>query len=406
MNTREFIRKSQFPVLLALGTYPLVATLLMFIAPELLRYGWLFPGVYAAVSIIMLLLPGKLRIPMCLCGGLLLMLICKMFAQEHIVLLISALYAAMLLWSLRLPGWEPQKELSTGWMCACFVIGLVGCFFAWLEVDFAPAAWGIRFSFLGFVLLAMLSRNRSSLNLAVGDTRSFTAPMRRKNLLLTVGMFGIALAVAVIPSLFDLVTACLRWIVRLVTMLQNMLEKPVETTQQTLEQSTTEVLSTAENWQDVLLEGVEIHRTSEQTLAIMTAIALVVTIPVLSIALFRLGKWLVKCVNHLIILFEQAANAQQADYIDEITDTREDARHARSIRKKQRKPMTWLRNMTPAERIRYRYRRLLTQHPEWKTYDTARENLPEEAARLYERARYSEHPVTMEDVERFRNETK
>ena len=408
MNIREFIRKSQFPILLALGTYPMVAVLLMFIAPELLHYGWLFPGAYAALSIVMLVLPGKPRILLCVCGALLLTLPCGLLLQgkgRDVTLLIGVLYAALLFWSLYLPGWESQTELSAGWLCSCFAIGLIGCFFAWFDPHFKPAAWGIRFSFLGFVLLAMLSMNRGSLNLAVGDTRSFTAPMRRKNLLLTVGMFGIALALAAIPWLYDLLETGFGWIVRLITILQNMLTQPEETTEQTL-METTMIPTSAENWRDVLLEGMQTQRASEQTLAIMTAVVLVVVIPALSFALYRLGKWLVKKLHRLIVLVEQAANTQQADFVDEITDTREDTRRERVRDKKRRNPMPWLRNMTPAERIRYRYRRLLTKHPEWKDHETARENLPEEAAQLYERARYSDHPITVGDADRFQNETK
>jgi len=40
-------------------------------------------------------------------------------------------------------------------------------------------------------------------------------------------------------------------------------------------------------------------------------------------------------------------------------------------------------------------------HPEWSDGSTARENLPEEAAAVYERARYSEHPVSPEEAARF-----
>lgn len=408
MNIREFIRKSQFPILLALGTYPLTAVLLMFIAPELLHYGWLFPGAYAALSIVMLVLPGKPRILLCVCGALLLTLPCGLLLQgkgQDVTLLIGGLYAALLFWSLYLPGWESQTELPAGWLCSCFAIGLIGCFFARFGVDFEPAAWGIRFSFLGFVLLAMLSLNRGSLNLAVGDTRSFTASMRRKNLLLTVGMFGIALALAAIPWLYDLLAAGFGWIVRLISTLQNVLTRPEETTEQTLVE-TTMTSPSVEDWWDVLLEGKETQRASEQTLTIMTAVVLVVVIPALSFALYRLGKWLVKKIHRLIVLIEQAANTQQVDFVDEITDTREDSRRERVREKKHRNPMPWLRNMTPAERIRYRYRRLRTKHPEWKDYETARENLPEEVAELYERARYSDHPVTVGDADRFQNETK
>jgi hypothetical protein len=106
-----------------------------------------------------------------------------------------------------------------------------------------------------------------------------------------------------------------------------------------------------------------------------------------------LGKWL-----------ETASSTQHDDYIDEISDTRDDATVA--VRKKRRDPILPPRNMTPNQKIRYRYKRLLIKHPEWKQYYTARENLPEEAAKLYERARYSTHPITGEEAEQFQSKTK
>ena len=56
------------------------------------------------------------------------------------------------------------------------------------------------------------------------------------------------------------------------------------------------------------------------------------------------------------------------------------------------------------------YARLLRKKPQWTSSSTARENLPENAAALYERARYSEHPISSEDADSFvreiRNEKK
>ena len=64
------------------------------------------------------------------------------------------------------------------------------------------------------------------------------------------------------------------------------------------------------------------------------------------------------------------------------------------------------RAMTPAQRIRYRYQRLLYKHPNWDQGSTARENLPTVAAAVYEQARYSSHPVTQEDAALFVSKTK
>ena len=62
--------------------------------------------------------------------------------------------------------------------------------------------------------------------------------------------------------------------------------------------------------------------------------------------------------------------------------------------------------MSPGERIRDRYLRLLRKHPDWTAHTTARENIPEELATLYERARYSAHNPTEGEAEQFRSGTK
>lgn len=401
MNIREFMRKSQFPILLALGTYPLDAVALAFFAPKLLPYAWVMPAVYAVLAIIMLVLPAKPRILLSICGALLMILPCALFLTDlvrNITLTIAAAYAGMLFWSLFMPGWDSRTELSVGWLSLCLFAGLIGCFFAMLAVPLEPYAWGIRLSFLGFVLLAMLSLNRGSLNLAMRESRGFTASMLRKNLLLTVSMFAIALIIALIPALGELVRLCIIGILRLILALQNLGAE--ETTG-----DTTAPPASVEDWQSAVLDGMEIQQTSAQTFAIMTALVLVVLIPGLIFLLYRLGKLMITGLHRLVQLFDKAAHTQQADFFDEITDTREDT-HRAAAGKKMRPRLVWPRSMTPTEQIRYRYRRLLARHPEWKRHDTARETLPEEAAKLYERARYSDHPITAADANRFQNETK
>ena len=96
------------------------------------------------------------------------------------------------------------------------------------------------------------------------------------------------------------------------------------------------------------------------------------------------------------------------DYEDEITDTRDDGERerVRSRRRNRRAAVAEDKNMSPGERIRRRYLRLLYKHPEWSLGATAREKLPADAAPLYEQARYSDHPLTEEDAARFATEIK
>ena len=101
---------------------------------------------------------------------------------------------------------------------------------------------------------------------------------------------------------------------------------------------------------------------------------------------------------------------EDEDFSDEITRTRgKRLKKSKEMQEpqenKERLPM-FSGRMTPVQKIRYRYRQLSRKHPEWTVQSTARENLQERAAGLYELARYSNHPVQEADAESFKKETK
>ncbi len=410
MNIREFFRKSQFPILIGLGTYPVAACAAAYFALDLLSLAWIFPVVYAALAILALLLPTKPRWILGVFGVVLLVAPCVLYLPITVMgtaLVIAVMYSVLLFWSLQFSAWEPSRELGAGSIGIGLAINLVSYVLTFFEPGLAPAALQIKAALFFFVLLAMLSMNRGSLNLASGESRGFTAVMRRKNLFLTMGMFGIALLFALIPSLSKLVAAIFAWITQLIAWLRNMLASmvPEETTVETTV-AVTIAPTVAEGWMDAVLDGKEVYRHSESVNVMMTAIVLVVMIPVSLAVLYGISKLLVHGVRRLAALISRAANAQTEDFVDEITDTRENARYARSSEKRPHRRVQVLGKMPPAERIRYHYRRLLSKHPQWQDHHTARENLAEEAAVLYERARYSDHPVTDLDAERFQKETK
>ena len=100
-------------------------------------------------------------------------------------------------------------------------------------------------------------------------------------------------------------------------------------------------------------------------------------------------------------------HAVSEDYIDVITDTRDEDDQNVSREKKQKKlSASEVRKLTPAGRVRYRYWQLMRKHPEWAKGSTARENLNVAAANVYERVRYSNYAVEEEDALKFAEETK
>jgi hypothetical protein len=89
--------------------------------------------------------------------------------------------------------------------------------------------------------------------------------------------------------------------------------------------------------------------------------------------------------------------------VDEVTNTRDEGSEEK-LQRRRRNPKLSAREertLPPAERIRYRYRRILSKHPDWVPGTTARESLPEELARVYEKARYSGFEMTEEEAAAF-----
>jgi hypothetical protein len=138
----------------------------------------------------------------------------------------------------------------------------------------------------------------------------------------------------------------------------------------------------------------------EKMMAACGAVISVVMVVMLFARIFRIlrGK-----LQELIVSLGKFAASASEDYIDEVTDTREDvsAEQLEKKRRPARMPLREPRNLEPVEKIRFRYRKLLLKHPEWDPGATARETLAEDAARLYERARYSGRPVTEAEAEGF-----
>jgi len=119
------------------------------------------------------------------------------------------------------------------------------------------------------------------------------------------------------------------------------------------------------------------------------------------------GK-IARLLRSLLARMRAYLSAVSEDYVDEVTDTRENGSQRASVLASLRERMAFVneRRLPPAERIRYRYRRLLKRHPDWHASRTARESLPGDPAQRYERARYSGQEIAPEEAERFAQETK
>ncbi len=403
MKLSEWFRKSQFPLMLALGTYGAMTCVAGYLYPRLLGYAWVLPGVYMLLSWLGLILPGKGRVLLGIVGVPVLFLPVVFLRGEILLpsLIVGILYGVLLIYSLTFGSWDQNRELPGGLLGFCFTLLLIGCLLTGLDSRLSAVRLPVRGALYGFVLLAMLSMNRSSRNLAAFGKRGVSAAMRRKNLMLTLGMFAIAMTLALIPSLAELLRWAWEALLELLERLKELFPEetePLETTMAT---------EMATGHGGGMPEAPPAKKTPAYVYTVMWVIALGVAIPGVIVVAKKFWKRIKEALGRLYNNLWEDLFAQQEDFEDEITDIRKENQQEKLDQKRGRNGRTGspFARLTPAQKIRHRYRRLYQKHPEWRDHNTARENLPSEAARLYEKARYSQHPVNEQDAATFKSQT-
>lgn len=412
---QNFLQKTQMFLILALGTVPVPIVLISFFAEQLQGYVWVYPALYMLLALLSLKIPSKLRIAYGV-AGMLLMLIPgvllpdKTMGTREVVWAAGAFYGVLLMLSLQIAGWPRDRELPLNYAGYCLVLHLIGQFIIMFDTVRGEtwdrvAPWMTATLFL-FVGLVMLSMNRSSVKSVAGKRQGASAAIRGKNILLTLALFGAALLVSLIPSIMSSVISTVGWITVWTGRLFSMLRPDVQMTYPTENVTTTTVET-----------GIELFPTkpgdpvaANITFIVLMIIATVIFLPLVILALIRIWKALRRLGCGFWRWFQgMLSNASEEYYEDEITDTREELEVEATKRKRSERFRAAFVNeqkLTAEQRIRHRYRRLATKHQEWRAGNTARENLPEQAAELYERARYSDHPISEEDAAKFKSETK
>lgn len=410
MQIREWWRKCQLLLILAFGTYPLVMVVLDRLNSPILSWGWVFSLVYVILALVGISVKGQFRLAagIAMCVGFVACVFLLTPAGSRLGALAGAvLCCGLLLWSLKIGSWSPKKEIPVLWIAVGGISHLLGQ--AVLHVDRVAGGAGIaRYSgtflaaLFAFVLLTMLSMNRDSLMAASGKRQSVPGTMRQKNVLLIFGFFILALAASLLPSAFTGIMGVLEeGIARLVAFIIRLIP---DTTTQKVEN----IPAPPEemNFNPMGGEaGIALNPVAEKIAAFL---GVVIFFALIAYVLYRLYRMSADTLRRLISSLGKYASNVSEDYIDEVTDTREDGVAEKAERKPlaARIPFFEPRNLSPGERIRFRYQRLMRSHPEWDSGSTARENLPGEMASLYERARYSTHPVSEEDAAVFADGSK
>lgn len=397
-------RVLRFPLLLSTIALPVPLALIMYCVPQLLPFVWVFPLCYLGLDLIGTRVRGKWRVLYSIAGVVFLTALGLLAASntaEPLLLLLTALYAVLLVWGMVTPGAARYERIAAIW----YVVGILVHIAAQLMLysdrvtdtrTLDPVSPWITVSFYLFAALAMLSQNHASLSFAASGRQSVSETMRRKNAVLTLVFFGIAALLSLIPALASAVSAFFLWVISAVMWLISLLDR------QNASGGAAQAGASNQGVNPWLIAG-----KSAPVWDILAAVAAVLAMVVLAVAvvfgLYKLIRKLPGVLHAVMRLLNRYVTAVSEDYVDEITDTRDFDDKERIM--KRRRQSVDERKLPPDQRIRYRYLRLMVKY-KWGRGSTARENLPEHMAPLYERVRYSDHAVTEEDAQRFAADAK
>lgn len=401
----SFLRVFRFPLLLMTATLPVSLTLIMHFAPDRLSLAWIFPLCYLVLDLLGTRVRGKLRVPYSLFGMAVLMafgLFTVKLTQQMPLLAVSGLYAVLFAWGMITSTQGRYERISLFWYFSGILLHIAAQLMLYSDrvtnthaLD-AVSPW-ITGSFYLFAAIAMLSVNQTSLSFAASGRQSVSETMRRKNAVLTLVFFGIAALLSLIPSLTTVVSRFFLWIISVVLWLISLLDKG---------QFSDSSGSSGQMDQGDMLQGLGKGQTAEiwNILTVIVGIATVVLLVVLIVyGLYKLIRKLPHVLHAIMRLLNRYVTAVSEDYVDEVTDTRDFDEKDRIVKTKRQRVDE--RKLPPDQRIRYRYLNLMIKR-KWSKGSTARENLPEYMAPLYERARYSNHAVTEEEAQRFAADAK
>lgn len=398
-------RDFRFSLIMAFGTLPLPLVLTAHYAPALLGLVWVWPLVYVLLDALSTKVRGKWRIAY---GALELAVVGAMalftaqYAEDYLVMFVPVMYAVVLPWGLVLSGEDRNERINALWYVASIIVHILGQLFLYSsKILENPALLPIEpwmlISFFLFAALSLITLNQANLTFATNGRQSASRVMQRKNLLLVLVFFAIAMLISFVPAIAEALSTFFRWIFLAVIWLLAQLAGE--------EQQTGQASAGEAGEESIFNTGAE-HTMPQWLNILLTGIALILVAAALLFAVYFAVKKLIVFAKYLMRITGKYFHAVTEDYVDEITDTRDDQDENERREKRRRASILEERRLPPDQRIRYRYLRLMQKHPEWDSGSTARENLPEAAAPLYERVRYSSYPVTEEDAQQFNAETK
>ena len=409
LNTSDFLRKAQHPLLLGLGSLPLSMLLTLSFAPETFRFAWCFPAAYVLLSWACLVIPGKKRVVAGVISAILLVALCGLLlpmTKSFGLILMPLMYVVLMFLTLPIGGWPYNQELQMGW----HVGGAVTHVLLQMLVNgsqlmqngvYTPAETPVLCSFLAYAVLVLLALNRASLDSASQSRRKVPLLMKRQNILFTMVLLVIGVLLAAIPAIGAALDTVWDFILRGIALVMEFLALFMP--------ASSGGGGGAGGGMGDMGFG-EAAPPSDLALLlekILTVLTVLIVVIALALLLRVLWKKLKAGLKLLWARMMQYGSAASEDYEDEITSTRDEEGTEREglLSRLRRMNVGDEKGGTPTERVRMRYKKLKRRN-EWSAASTARETLPDEAAALYERARYGGETLTEEEAGRFREGTR
>ena len=414
LKRSDSLRKIQVPIMAA--AMSMVPMLLVFglLVPSRIGLVWLQPIAFMILALICLLLSGKNRLFWGCVGAVLLLglgLLVGGMGGSLWFGLTGLLYALMLIACLPVAAWEWHEEPPTG----IYILGL-GSFLSFHiltaifhtdrnHIPFLPEGALRNFaavtgnaaavSFLVFVRMVLLSLSRRTLNAAVSHRHRASVNVRNKNRTLVLIFFGVVTLLVASPAIMDALWSVVLWVIGVFRWLRELLR---DDSAATIPSGTLPPPDIGE------MPPADQTPFGELLTEIFVVVSQVLFFVAMAVLFGLLVYRIMKLMRKRKKLSEKAGRylaSAGEDYEEEITDIR-DRDHVDGVRGVS-DLFGVLREgkMPPNERVRYRYKRLLWKHSEWTEEKTARENLPEGPAGLYERARYSRQELTEEEAKAF-----
>ena len=406
----QLLQRGRNPLLVALGFLPVPLLVTAYFVPEFLPFVWVWPLSYLLLDLAGTYVRGKRRIlyavfQLAAVVGITLLM---GFPPKSVwVALMAIMYIVLLLAELPYSGEERYAPI---YLLKYVVVGVFVNLVAQFLLAYGrrygkpvlePIAPWLTVAFFLFIVLGLLMLNGANLLHSSRGRFGVSKAIKRKNMVFTLIIIAVAGIVAVIPGVVSGLRGIFGWLVKAIRMLVDRLTDNVRFGGSNVIDGDVDMSEP----ESVELEEVPI--TPEWVEPAVTIFVVTIACAAIAYGVYFLVRKLMVFAKFLRRTLQQYMHAASDDYVDVITDTRDEDDPLASREKKQKKlSAASIRKLTPGEQIRYRYWLLMQKHPEWTKGSTARENLNYEAANVYERVRYSGYPVGEEDAKNFAEETK